>query len=199
MQSQTRAQPCLRLHASAGSPKGAPFSLLAVVPRDKVEVTENADKLAVVDPDATIQRHACKDCGVHMYGRIENNKHAFYGLDFVHPELSPKAAGRRRPSRRSFPRSSKRGVEPEDMGAVRSRLKELGLRALRLPEPAADGRAGDARRQAVRGSPVLSSPLRRGANAGPARRRIRMESGARSRRTGKWRSGCPPATSGAVA
>ena len=24
-----------------------------------------------------------------MYGRIENTKHAFYGLDFVHTELSP--------------------------------------------------------------------------------------------------------------
>ena len=24
-----------------------------------------------------------------MYGRIENTKHPFYGLDFIHTELSP--------------------------------------------------------------------------------------------------------------
>ena len=70
-------------------PEGANFSVVAVVSKDKVKVTKNADKLKVVDPSATIQRHACTGCGVHMYGRIENNKHAFYGLDFVHTELSP--------------------------------------------------------------------------------------------------------------
>src|SRR5271156_6327616 len=55
-------------------PKGALFSVVAVVARDKLAVTENADKLAIVDRAATIQRHACKECGVHMYGRIENTK-----------------------------------------------------------------------------------------------------------------------------
>src|SRR5437016_14677571 len=63
-------------------PEGALFSQVAVVSRDKVSVIANEDKLAVVDAKATIQRHACKECGVHMYGRIENNAHPFYGLDF---------------------------------------------------------------------------------------------------------------------
>src|SRR5580765_4883512 len=49
-------------------PQGAVFSVVAVVPRDKLSVTKNADKLAVVDPSATIQGHACRQCGVHMYG-----------------------------------------------------------------------------------------------------------------------------------
>ncbi len=49
------------------------FSVVAVVPRDKLTVTKNGDKLAIVDPSATIQRHACKVCGTHMYGRIEKN------------------------------------------------------------------------------------------------------------------------------
>jgi len=44
-------------------PKGALFAVVAVAPRDKVTVTANADKLAIVDPSATIQRHACKGCG----------------------------------------------------------------------------------------------------------------------------------------
>src|ERR1700760_4601973 len=68
-------------------PSGATFSLVAVVPRDKVSVTGNGQKLKVVDGNAPIQRHACSGCGVHMYGRIENKNHPFYGFDFVHPEL----------------------------------------------------------------------------------------------------------------
>ena len=70
-------------------PAGAAFSVVGVVPRDKLGVTANEGKLAVVDDKATIQRHACKDCGTHMYGRIENKDHPFHGLDFIHTELSP--------------------------------------------------------------------------------------------------------------
>ena len=39
-------------------PAGALFSVVAVVPRDKLSVTANEDKLKVVDDKATIQRHA---------------------------------------------------------------------------------------------------------------------------------------------
>ena len=68
-------------------PEGATFSVVAVVPRQNVTVLENGDKLQIVDTSAAIQRHACKACGTHMYGRIENKGHPFYGLDFIHPEL----------------------------------------------------------------------------------------------------------------
>jgi S-(hydroxymethyl)glutathione synthase len=68
-------------------PEGATFSVVAVVPRENVTVLENGDKLQIVDTSATIQRYACKGCGAHMYGRIENKGHPFYGLDFIHPEL----------------------------------------------------------------------------------------------------------------
>ena len=108
-------------------PKGAQFSMVAVVPRDKLQVTANADKLKVVDPSAAIQRYACKECGVHMYGRIENKAHPFYGLDFVHTELSPQK-GWSAPEFAAFVSSIiESGAPPEDMGAVRSRLKDLGL------------------------------------------------------------------------
>jgi S-(hydroxymethyl)glutathione synthase len=108
-------------------PKGALFSMVAVVPRDKVSVTKNADKLKVVDSSATIQRYACSGCGVHMYGRIENTKHPFYGLDFVHTELS-KEQGWSAPEFAAFVSSIiESGAPPAEMGAVRSRLKELGL------------------------------------------------------------------------
>jgi S-(hydroxymethyl)glutathione synthase len=40
-----------------------------------------------IDAAKTIQWHACKVCETHMYGRIENKAHRFYGLDFIHPEL----------------------------------------------------------------------------------------------------------------
>lgn len=49
-------------------PEGAIFAQIAVVGRDNVNVTSGAEKLQVVDPSATIQRYACRDCGTHMYG-----------------------------------------------------------------------------------------------------------------------------------
>jgi S-(hydroxymethyl)glutathione synthase len=108
-------------------PEGALFSMVAVVPRDKLSVVENGDKLQVVDRSATIQRYACRDCGVHMYGRIENQGHPFYGLDFIHTELSPQQ-GWSAPEFAAFVSSIiESGAKPDQMGAVRSRLKELGL------------------------------------------------------------------------
>ena len=108
-------------------PSGALFSQVAVVPRDNVSVTANAEKLAVVDAGATIRRHACKACGVHMFGRIDNQDHPFYGLDFVHTELSP-TSGWSPPEFAAFVSSIiEAGADPAGMGAVRSRLKALGL------------------------------------------------------------------------
>jgi len=108
-------------------PKGALFSLVAVVPRDNLSVTANAQKLKVVDPAAVIQRHACTGCGVHMYGRIENKDHAFFGFDFVHPELF-KESGWAAPEFAAFVSSViEAGVKPEEMNAIRARLKELNL------------------------------------------------------------------------
>ncbi|THC39236.1 S-(hydroxymethyl)glutathione synthase [Massilia sp. Mn16-1_5] len=108
-------------------PAGALFSQVAVVGRENVKVTANEDKLQVVDQSATIQRHACRDCGVHMYGRIENTGHAFYGLDFVHTELS-KEKGWAPPEFAAFVSSIiEAGAPPQEMGAVRARLAEIGL------------------------------------------------------------------------
>ena len=108
-------------------PAGALFSQVAVVSRDKVKVVANGDKLKVVDPAATIQRHACTGCGVHMFGRIENKAHPFYGFDFVHTELS-KDNGWEAPGFAAFVSSIiESGTKPDQMGAIRARLKELGL------------------------------------------------------------------------
>ena len=108
-------------------PEGAVFSQIAVIGRDNVSVTSNAQKLKIVDPAAAIQRYACTGCGVHMYGRIENKNHPFYGLDFVHTELS-KDSGWSAPEFAAFVSSIiESGYRPDGMGAVRARLKELKL------------------------------------------------------------------------
>jgi S-(hydroxymethyl)glutathione synthase len=44
---------------------GAPFFQVAVVPRDKLRVADNENKLSDVDANAAIQRYACKECGTH--------------------------------------------------------------------------------------------------------------------------------------
>lgn len=108
-------------------PAGALFSQVAVVPRDKVSVTANGDKLAILDPSQGIQRHACKECGTHMFGRIEDSSHPFYGLDFIHTELSEEE-GWSPPEFAAFVSSIiEAGASPDNMDAVRSRLRELGL------------------------------------------------------------------------
>jgi len=108
-------------------PDGSTFSLIAVVGRDKVSVTANNHKLKVVDGNAAIQRYACTGCGVHLYGRIENKGHPFYGLDFVHPELF-ESNGWEAPAFAAFVSSViESGTKPEEMEGIRKRLKELKL------------------------------------------------------------------------
>ena len=107
-------------------PEGALFSQVAVVPRENLSVTANGNKLEIVDASATIQRHACKECGVHMYGRIETD-HAFSGLDFIHTELS-RQEGWAAPEFAAFVSSViESGTKPDQMDGIRARLKELGL------------------------------------------------------------------------
>lgn len=108
-------------------PAGAVFSQVAVVGRDSISVTANEDKLAIVDPAAAIQRHACKDCGTHMYGRIENTGHPFHGLDFIHTELSDSDGWSPAEFAAFVSSIIESGANPDNMGAVRARLKELGL------------------------------------------------------------------------
>lgn len=108
-------------------PEGALFSQVAVVPRENLNVAQNGDKLDVVDSSAAIQRHACRECGVHMYGRIENKDHPFYGLDFIHTELSDDD-GWAPPEFAAFVSSIiESGTNPDDMDSIRTRLTELGL------------------------------------------------------------------------
>ena len=112
------------------------FSQIAVVSRDKVSVTANQDKLAIIDPSAGIQRHACKECGTHMFGRIEDDSHPFYGLDFIHTELSDED-GWSPPEFAAFVSSIiESGESPDNMAAVRARLREFNLEPYDCLSPA---------------------------------------------------------------
>jgi S-(hydroxymethyl)glutathione synthase len=116
-------------------PPGATFSMVAVVASDKVAVLSGADKLAVVDPSALIQRHACTACGTHMYGPVEK-VHAFKGLTFVHPELFTEP-GSPAPEFAAFVSSViEAGVDPAEMSGIRARLREIGLEPYDCLSPA---------------------------------------------------------------
>ncbi|KAK3680838.1 Mss4-like protein [Podospora appendiculata] len=107
-------------------PAGALFSVVSVIPRDQLAVTAHADKLSIVDESAAIQRNACKECGVHLFGRIEK-EHPFKGLDFVHVELSEEQ-GWQEPQFAAFVSSIiEQGFNPEGMDEVRGKFKEIGL------------------------------------------------------------------------
>ncbi|KAK3681848.1 hypothetical protein LTR37_020832 [Vermiconidia calcicola] len=109
-------------------PQGALFSVVGVVPRDALSVTANEEKLKVIDKGAVIQRYACKECGVHMFGRIEGD-HPFKGLDFVHVELSDET-GWQGPQFAAFVSSIiEQGADPEKMHLIRGKLNKEGLEA----------------------------------------------------------------------
>lgn len=117
-------------------PASALFSVVGVVPRDKVEVSAQAEKLKVVDEKALIQRHACTACGTHLYGRIENKDHAFYGLDFIHTELS-QDKGWDGPGFAAFVSSIiESGTPPAHMNDVRNVLRSKGLEPYDCLSPA---------------------------------------------------------------
>jgi S-(hydroxymethyl)glutathione synthase len=63
-----------------------------------------------------------------MYGRIENQAHPFFGLDFIHVERSPDQ-GWEEPRFAAFVSSiiEGGGARPEQMDDVRARLNALSL------------------------------------------------------------------------
>lgn len=116
-------------------PDGAIFSMVAVVASDQVQVLSGAEKLAVVDPSALIQRYACTACGTHTYGPVEKT-HAFKGLSFIHPELFSEP-GAPPPEFAAFVSSViEGGVDPSKTTAIRARLRELGLEPYDCLSPA---------------------------------------------------------------
>lgn len=146
-------------------PDGAKFSVVAVVSRDTVKVTAHEEKLMLVDESATIQCHACTGCGVHLYGRIENNDHAFYGLDFVSTELS-KQQGWSAPGFAAFVSSMiETGTPPEQMDGVRV-PDRTRVAAIRLPVAGVDGCPVCACRAQQRSVALMVQPCSRRSGCG---------------------------------
>jgi S-(hydroxymethyl)glutathione synthase len=115
-------------------PAGALFSVVGVLPATALAVTANAHKLHIVDPAAAIQRHACRDCGVHLYGRIET-AHPFRGLDFVHVELSDDK-GWQEPQFAAFVSSViEQGFRPEGIDGIRAKFAAEGLQTYDVLSP----------------------------------------------------------------
>jgi len=116
-------------------PAGALFAVIGVVPVENVKVVANEDKLTIVDPNATLRRHACKQCGVHLFSRIEKD-HPFKGLDFIHVELSDEK-GWQEPQFAAFVSSIiEQGFDPSGMDEVRKKFKSVGLEPYDALSPA---------------------------------------------------------------
>jgi len=107
-------------------PSGALFAVIGVVPVENVKITAHPEKLHILNRNATILRHACKLCGVHLFGRIEKD-HAFKGLDFIHVELSDEK-GWQEPQFAAFVSSIiEQGFDPKEIDGVRSKFKSVVL------------------------------------------------------------------------
>jgi S-(hydroxymethyl)glutathione synthase len=108
-------------------PEGALLAQTAVVAADAAAISAHGEKLVPVDLTSAIRRHACKDCGAHLIGTVEAPDHHFYGITFVHPELSTtRIAGR--PEFAGFVSSIiESGTNASSMEAVRSELTAAGI------------------------------------------------------------------------
>lgn len=108
-------------------PKGAFFSELAVVPKEKIHVTRHEEKLKIVNPKAALNRYACTGCGAHMYSLVPNADHVFHPFAFIHPDLS-RDKGYDPPGFAAFVSSAiEAGVPPDQMEHLRAHLRELGM------------------------------------------------------------------------
>jgi len=115
-------------------PKGSLFSVVGVIPKEKLSVTANGNKLTIVDSSAAIQRNACSECGVHLFGRIIND-HPFKGLDFVHTELSD-TTGWQEPQFAAFVSSIiEQGFPPSQIDEVRQKFRKEGLQTYDVLSP----------------------------------------------------------------
>ena len=108
-------------------PQGALLAQTAVVAADAAYISAHGEKLRLVDAASAIRRHSCRDCGTHLIGTVEDPTHHFYGLAFVHPELSAtRIAGK--PEFAGFISSViESGTSASAMEAIRRELAAAGI------------------------------------------------------------------------
>ena len=103
-------------------PAGASFSIIAVVPRDKLAVTAKADKLKIVDavPRSSAMHARTAEFTFTAVSRMRSIR---FMARVIHTELSPDT-GWSEPTFAAFVSSIiESGADPANQGAVRSRLK----------------------------------------------------------------------------
>ena len=158
-------------------PEGTVFSQIAVVSRENVSVTASGHKLAAVDPSAAIQRHACRDCGVHMYGRIREHGPSLPRAGFhSYRAFQGRGLGGTRVRRFRF-LGHRIGNQPRCDGWHQGQAERTRLGALRLPFAAPDGRDRNSYRQGGGRLELLTVPIaepmvrcpRKQADHGPSR------------------------------
>ena len=110
-------------------PPSATLAQTAVVPSGTLDVVEGGERLEIVDKAQKVQRYACASCGVHLFGRVEDLDHHFYGVDFVHPELALDRSAPK-PEFAGFLSSLvESGLSPTLMYVLREGLRRAGVPA----------------------------------------------------------------------
>lgn len=107
-------------------PKGALFSIVAMVASNAVSVYQNKSKLRLVSKKDPVQRWACRACGTHMLAPVADDQ-AFSGATYIHPERFEEP-GWPAPTYAAYVSSIiDTGFDPKEMKNVRSRLHKAGL------------------------------------------------------------------------
>ncbi len=118
-------------------PAGALFSMVAVTPRDNLNVTANAQKLKVVDAsarDPALRLHRMRRAHVRPHREQEPRRST--ALTSC-TRSSSRNEGWAAPEFAAFVSSIiESGTKPDQMGAVRARLKELKLEPYDCLSPA---------------------------------------------------------------
>jgi hypothetical protein len=103
------------------------MSQVAVAPADSVSIVRNGSKLRAAEKNQSITRMSCEVCGVHVFGKVADPDHHFYGLTFVHPELSVHDANLPIEFAGFLSSLIEQGMQPSLAHAVREELKTMGI------------------------------------------------------------------------
>ena len=108
-------------------PAGAKLAIVSLALREGVAVADNGEKLTVVDETAPIRRHQCSECGVHLFGRVDDMDHPFHGVDLIHPELFNRTIAPVPGFALFVALLGEAGRDDGAVEMVRTRLRELGI------------------------------------------------------------------------
>lgn len=112
--------------AKCWRPKGALFSIVAMVASNAVSVFQNKSKLRLSSRKDPVQRFACRACGTHMLAPVADDQ-PFSGATFIHPERFEDTAWPAPSYAANVSSLIESGVDPGQMKTIRARLHKLGM------------------------------------------------------------------------